>query len=178
MMIAIRFACATVALLLSTSALAAPEVGKSAPSFALRDRSGALLRLADLAYPGAARPHRPKHALLLDFFRTDCKPCRKGIPKLVKLHAKYKGKGLKVVLIALLEDDEGQQKLDAFLAKHRLPFTVLIDAYGVAGKKYVRKGNGFSIPATFLIDSSGVLRMQSKSPDEGKLSPLLAKVLK
>jgi len=142
-------------------ALAAPDlpvVGKAAPTFSLRDREGALIALGDLCYPGAARAHQPKHVVVLDFFRTDCKPCRKSLPRLVELHKQLKGKAVKVMLVALLEDDEGQEKLDSFLRGQQLPFPVLVDAYAVASKKYVSKGGGVQIPALFVIDRAGVLR--------------------
>ncbi len=161
-------------------ASAGPELGKPAPGFTLRDGEGTLFRLAELAYPGRARAHQPKHTLLLDFFRTDCKPCRKSLAKLVQLHKRYQAKGLKIVLVALLEEQQGREKLDAFLRKRRLPFTVLIDAYGVAGKKYVKKGNGFSIPASFIVDRDGVLRQRFGMIDDKaarSLSATLSKLL-
>lgn len=145
-------------LLAATPAAAVPKIGQPAPAFSLRDREGALISLADLAYPGKAKRHRPKRVVVLDFFRTDCKPCRKALPKLVELHKKFKDRPVRVVLVALLEEDEGQEKLDRFLKKQRLPFPVLVDAYALAGKKYVAKGNGVQIPALFVIDRSGVLR--------------------
>jgi peroxiredoxin len=145
-------------LLAVTPAVAAPKIGQPAPSFSLRDREGALISLADLAYPGRAKRHRPKRVVVLDFFRTDCKPCRKALPELVALHKKFKDRPVRVILVALLEEDEGQEKLDRFLKKQRLPFPVLVDAYAVAGKKYVAKGSGVQIPALFVIDRSGVLR--------------------
>jgi peroxiredoxin len=147
-----------VGLFTATAAAAAPTIGKPAPGFSLRDREGTLVSLSDLSYSGKARSHRPKHVVLLDFFRTDCKPCRKALPKLVALHNKLKGKRVKVFLVALLEEDEGQEKLDRFLKGKRLPFPVLVDAYAVASKKYVAKGSGVQIPALFVIDRQGVLR--------------------
>jgi peroxiredoxin len=144
--------------LAAAPAVATPKIGQPAPAFSLRDREGTLVSLADLAYPGRAKGHRPKRVVVLDFFRTDCKPCRKALPKLVALHKTFKDKPVRVILVALLEEDEGQEKLDRFLEKQRLPFAVLVDTYAVAGKKYVAKGRGVQIPALFVIDRSGVLR--------------------
>jgi peroxiredoxin len=161
-------------LLLPGGGIAAPTTGKRAPDFSLRDREGALFRVSDCAYAGPERPHRRKHPLLLDFFRTDCKPCRAALPKLARIHKRYKKRGLRVVLIALLEEDEGREKLEAFLKKTRIPFTVLIDAYGVAGSKYVRDGSRYTIPATFVVDRSGVLRRRFGSLDDKQLKRLTA----
>ena len=168
-------------LLFTSVALAAPALNKAAPTFSLRDRQGALIALGDLAYSGKAKARRPKQVVLLDFFRTDCKPCHKGLAKLIGLHKKYKGKGVTVYLVALLEDDGGEGKLNAFLKKNPLPFPVLVDAYGVVGKKYVKSGNGFSIPALFVIDKDGVLRAHVQGLNKtaaNKLDPLLARLAK
>jgi len=91
--------------------------------------------------------------VLLDFFSTDCKPCIKALPKLVKLHKKFKGKAVKVVLLALPEkNDTDERKLAAFLKKRALPFLVLVDSYGNVAKKYVVKKKLVRIPALFVID--------------------------
>jgi peroxiredoxin len=111
-----------------------------------------------MAYPGPARPRHPKRVVVLDFFRTDCKPCRNGLPKLVKLHKKLRSRGVQVVLVALLEDEEGEAKLDRFLARYPLPFPVLVDAYSNVARKYVATGDSVQIPALFVIDRNGVLR--------------------
>lgn len=117
-----------------------------------------MVSLSDLAYRGRTKPHRPKKVVILDFFRTDCKPCRTCLPKLVALQRRLKGKPVQVLMVALLEEDEGEEKLRAFLKKTPIPFPVLIDAYGVVAKKYIKKGSGFRLPSVFLIDRNGVLR--------------------
>lgn len=144
-------------------ALAAPELGKPAPTFSLRDRDGALTALEDLAYPGDERPKRPRHVVVIDFFRTDCAPCKKGLPKLAELQKRFAAKRVKVILIALLEEEEGQEKLDRFLKQNPLSFLVLLDPYGTAAKKYIRNDKGgFEIPSLFVIDRRGVLRERTR----------------
>ena len=163
-----------VAVLVPLSAVAeppppGPQIGKPAPLFSLRDREGALVSLGDLAYAGPDRPTRPRHVVVLDFFRTDCKPCRAALPRLAALHKRYAARGLQVVLVALLEDEEGREKLDTFLEATPLPFTVLVDAYGVAGGKYVRNGARYTIPATFIVDRTGVLRERAGALDDKQI---------
>jgi len=96
--------------------------------------------------------------VVLEFFRTDCKPCVKGLPRLAALQRRYRGRPVQVLMVALLEKDEGERKLRAFLKRHPVPFPVLIDAYGVAAKRYIRQGDGLKLPGLFLIDRDGVLR--------------------
>jgi cytochrome c biogenesis protein CcmG, thiol:disulfide interchange protein DsbE len=149
-----------------------PPIGKPAPQFALRDRDGALVSLADLAYPAPEKRGRPRAVVALDFFRTDCKPCKKALPKLVELHKKFAGKQLKVLLVALLEEEEGEDKLDKFLKENPLPFLVLVDPYGAAAKKYVAGKGGFQIPAIFVVDKDGVLRHRLQGGDAEALTKL------
>ncbi len=166
------------ALLLFGSPLeAAPKKGSKVPGFSLRDPEGAWFKLADLTYPGPAKARRPKHVVLLDFFSTDCKPCVKALPKLIKLHNKFKGKGVKVVLLALPEkSDTDERKLAAFLKRRALPFLVLVDSYGKAAGKYVMRKGVVRIPALFVIDKQMVLREVVRKMDD-KTLPRLEKLV-
>lgn len=156
------------ALLLAAGLLSAPpvqaadaqvEVGEPAPKFLLRDLEGVMHRLGDLAYPGEEVAWKKKKKVLLDFFRTDCKPCMEELPQVVAYHEKH-GDEVQVLLIALLEEKDGRAKLDAWLKKNPLPFPVLVDAYETAAKKYIVKGESLSLPAIFLIDENGVVRAE------------------
>jgi peroxiredoxin len=147
-------------------------VGKTAPGFTLRDKDGALLSLSDMAYSGPEKVNRPRQVVLLDFFSTSCKPCIKSLPALIELYKKFTGKGVKMIMVALLEEEEGQEKLDRFLKEHPLPFTVLIDPYQAAGKKYVEQRGAVQIPALFVIDQTGVIRGQIKGASDDELPKL------
>ena len=133
------------------------EIGKPVPGFKLRTPvKRHVYYLRDFAFPGKPRRrNQTKHPVLLDFFRTDCEPCLRSMPELVKMHEAYADKGLKVVLVALHEQVGGRDKLQAFLAKSKLPFLVLEDPTDYAAERYL--GKTVSLPATFLIDSDGVL---------------------
>ena len=167
--------CMTI-LLAASSAVATPKIGKVAPDFSLRDREGTLVRLTDFAYQGKAKPRKPKKAVVLDFFRTDCKPCRKGLPKLFKLHRKFKKGGVQVVMVALLEDENGEDKLDQFLKKNPIPFMVLVDSYGTVAKKYVVEDGKVKIPALFLMDHQRKLRHVVRGLDEKSFQQLKSRL--
>lgn len=149
-----------IALALATLIAAAPEgalEGQPAPSFRLytADRS-LLFRLDERAYPGPEKKSAKKRPVFLDFFRTDCAPCRAALPELVKLHEAYSARGVEFAMIALLEPEDGQRKLAAFLADKKLPFTVLVDDTEHYAKKFL--GPTAALPATFLLDRDGVIR--------------------
>lgn len=150
---------AVLALLASGSLAGAPKVkvGDQAPDFSLRDLDSNLVRLSDLAYPGKEVSWKKKKKVLLDFFRTDCKPCMKKLPEIVAYHNKHKDK-VHVVLIALLESENGREKLDRFLKEQKLPFPVLVDTYETVAKKYIVDGETVTLPAIFLIDENGKVR--------------------
>ncbi|MFH1131341.1 MAG: TlpA disulfide reductase family protein [Pseudomonadota bacterium] len=147
-----------------------PPVDKEAPAFSLSDTDGTLVSLSDFAYPGPPKTRSPQKVLVIDFFRTDCPPCRKSLPNLVTLHKKFAGRPVQVILVALFEEEEGEEKLDDFLKKNPLPFPVLLDVYGVVAKRYIKKGNGFQLPMLFVIDKNAVLRANVGMLDEKEIS--------
>ena len=130
--------------------------GDAAPSFKLRALDGAMVRLDELAYTGKEKKWAKKRPVFLDFFRTDCEPCMKAMPDLIKIHEKYSSRGLQVVLVALLEENDGRKKLESYLAKNKLPFTVVVDNTGHHAKMYL--GELVTLPASFLINRDGVLQ--------------------
>lgn len=150
------------------------EMGDPAPSFRLRALDGAMVKLRDLAYPGDERSYAKKRPVLLDFFRTDCRPCLEAMPELVQVHEKYKDKGLQVILVAILEEADGRKKLQQYLARSALPFTVVVDPNDHFAKKYL--GDTVSLPATFLISRHGKL-MAAKYDAKGSLQEHFAEKL-
>ena len=142
-------------------------IGHPAP--ALRDikgwKNGGPVRLADL---------RGK-VVLLDFWGYWCGPCIASMPELVKLHDKYKDKGL--VIVAVHNDSvDSISEMDLKLQKARkeywggrdLPFLIALDGGGetrVAGTGHTVRGATTaayyvnSYPTTFIIGRNGnVLR--------------------
>ncbi|MEM7678149.1 MAG: TlpA disulfide reductase family protein, partial [Myxococcota bacterium] len=153
-------------------------VGKPAPSFRIRALDGAMVRLDELAYPGRQKRYAPKSPVFIDFFRTDCQPCVKALPQLIQLHQKHAASGLKVFMVALLEKERGEEKLQAFLAKNPVPFTVVKDISDHVAQKFM--GPRVSLPATFLLDREGVVRgakFSARGELEAYFGPALASVL-
>ncbi len=155
----------TALLCLALPVLAAPpaalkpqaKVGTRAPDFSLRDLNSNLIRLSDLAYPGDEKSWKKKKQVLIDFFRTDCKPCMKELPQVLAYYEKHKDK-VQVIMIALLESENGRDKLDKFLKAHNFEFPVLVDAYETVAKKYIVDGETVTLPSIFFIDRNGMVR--------------------
>lgn len=152
--------------------------GEKAPDFSLRDMDGNLVRLSDFAYPGKEKPWGKKKKVLIDFFRTDCVPCKKELPEVVGYFNKHKEE-VHVMLIALLEADEGREKLDDFLQKNAIPFPILVDAYETVAKKYIVDGESVTLPSLFFLDEDGLIRARFtglKEDLEAALSKVVAEL--
>ncbi|MBA3242724.1 MAG: TlpA family protein disulfide reductase [Acidobacteria bacterium] len=110
-------------------------VGNVAPNFSLRSLDGATVKSASLK----GTP------VVLNFWATWCQVCRTEIPELQKLATDPK---VKVVSIAL--DEDGASIVKPFVADHGINYTVLL-----GDQEVFQRFNGFNIPYTLVLDSSG-----------------------
>ena len=88
--------------------------------------------------------------ILVDFWASWCTPCAKSFPVLDELQKKY---GDKVVVLGI-NVDEKREKMDAFLAKHPVSFTVVRDAE----QKLVAAVEPAAMPTSFILDATGKVR--------------------
>jgi thiol-disulfide isomerase/thioredoxin len=94
--------------------------------------------------------------VLVDFWATWCSPCREEMPGLVRLEAKYRNRGFRLVTVSC---DEPEQEADAFqfLREHGAPQPSFL--------KRVENDEDFinfidpkwsgALPALFLYDRNG-----------------------
>jgi peroxiredoxin len=87
-------------------------------------------------------------AVLAHFWATWCLPCRRELPQLERLSARFAPRGLVVVAVSI---DDQAEAVRAFVASHPLPFPVLIDTTREARRGY----RVDTIPVSFLIDAEG-----------------------
>lgn len=104
--------------------------------------------------------------LVVDFFSIYCEPCKKALPEWEKVYLKYKGKGLKFVVVALpVEEDRAAEfkKIQSFFKTNKYSFPVVFDKYSLTGKKFgiVDTNGSASIPQIFMIDKSGKLTFKN-----------------
>lgn len=134
------FAALMSSLLISVSVNAA-DLGSKAPSFtidALKNVTTAQIN-SDL-YKGKV--------VYVDFWASWCGPCKRSLPKLEELRAKYKGSGFEVIAINM---DENAQDAKDFLEKFPVSFPVGVDPKGVVAEKYRITG----LPSAYIIDRQG-----------------------
>jgi len=175
----LSFAFAALLLVKPRKVMAKPEVGKAAPVFNLVELwKDALVSLEDLVYPGKARGGADRKPVLLDFFSTDCAPCKKSLPRLVALHKKLEKGSVRFFIVAIPEREQGRKKLEAYFKEHKVPFQVLVDKYGRAAKDYSSGGGSVKVPALFIVDIKGKIQLAMEGAKSKEAFDKIEKKLK
>ncbi len=93
--------------------------------------------------------------VILDFWASWCKPCRKELPFLKELYNQYNRKGLEIIGINL---DSSKERMDNFFKQSglSLPFSTIMDPKSKIPPLY--KLNG--MPTTVFIDKKGIIRFR------------------
>ena len=112
-----------------------------APDFTLNALDGAPLTLSSLR----------GQAVVLNFWATWCPPCQAEMPELQAAHQRYGESGLVVLGV---NQAEAPDVVQSFLETRGLDFPVVLDSRGIASQLYQVN----SLPSTFFIDRSGVIR--------------------
>ena len=101
--------------------------------------------------------------VLLDFWAAYCEPCRRSFPKLQALQTRYEGSGLEIVGIS--EDDaETKNEIPGFASMFGAKFTLGWDE----DKSIARSYELPTMPSSFLIDKSGVIRFAHAGYHDGE----------
>ncbi|MCT4647494.1 MAG: redoxin domain-containing protein [Carboxylicivirga sp.] len=128
--------------------------GKIAPDFTLKDREGEPISLSDL---------KGKY-VLIDFWASWCKPCRKSFPHMKELYHKYHNKGFEILGIA--NDTNEKMWLNA-LDEDDLPWLNVQEDFSGQRSGRVIGMYGFThLPSTILIDPKGKIVTKLLHGDE------------
>jgi len=130
--------------------------GKSAPDFTLTSLKGESVTLSQF---------RGKKSVLLVFGATWCYYCVTEIPELKDVYSAYNDEELKLLYVDI---QESQRKMQAFVNKHSIPYTVLLDMAGSVANAYGIRG----IPHQLLIDKNGYILYEGPRPYQGIMSML------
>lgn len=112
-----------------------PWSGGATPPLALRDLQGKEHALAD--YRGKV--------VVLNFWATWCDPCREEMPSMQRLQDKLAGKPFAILAV---DYGEGAPRINDFLKKVQVRFTVLLDRDTSAATAWKVK----VLPTTLVID--------------------------
>jgi peroxiredoxin len=127
-----------------------PNRQQQARDFKVAALDGGKLSLADL---------RGK-VVFLNLWATWCEPCREEMPAMERLWQRYKGQGL--VVIALSMDSSGARVVKPYIERAKYTYPVGLDPKMETASLYGAR----SVPSTFIIDRSGVIRGIALGPRE------------
>ena len=128
----------------------AVEVGEAAPPFVLPSvrEEGAPVSLAD--YRG--------RVVYLDFWSSWCAPCRRTMPALAGLRAKWPRKKFEVLALNL---DTSRRDALRFLEQVPVGYPIALDVGGATARRY----GVAALPAAFVLDGAGRVQTVLQGPD-------------
>jgi peroxiredoxin len=125
-----------------------PNRQQQAKDFRVAALDGGRLRLADLK----------GKVVFLNLWATWCPPCKEEMPAMERLWQRYKDQGL--VVIALSMDSGGAKSVKPYIEQAKYTYPVGLDPKMEVAQLYGAR----SVPSTFIIDRSGVLRAIALGP--------------
>ena len=115
-----------------------PQLGDTAPDFALPTLTGGTVRLSDYR----------RQVVVLNLWATWCPPCIEETPSLKKFADEMAGQGVAVVSISV---DEDPKALQEFISQYGLTYPVARDPRQAVTSRY----GTFKFPETFILDEDG-----------------------
>ena len=124
------------------------EIFRPASEFELETLDGPTVRLSD--YRG--------QIVLLNFWRTDCVPCRAETPALQQAYSDLKDQGVVIIGVNLFNEEQmrngGIDTVRQFATLYGVSYPIALDADSSVAKAY----NIAPIPTSYLIDPDGNIR--------------------
>ena len=145
------------------------KVGDDAPPFSgvLHNPDEAGMPRIDLSslVGSEADADPPAKAVLISFFATWCKPCKKELPFLQQLSTEYKASGLRVLSIAIDKDEAAWPAIKALVALNHVTFPIVKDRYNLIARQYL--GDKTTLPSVFIVAHDGTVSLVKQGyPDD------------
>jgi thiol-disulfide isomerase/thioredoxin len=106
-------------------------------------------------FVGADSTDKGTKTVLLSFMASFCGPCKKEMPFLQTLHERYAPHGLRVVMVSIDTEPEGQKIIDELIATNKVTFPVLKDRFNLVARRWL--GSQSPLPSVFMIRPDGVV---------------------
>lgn len=107
--------------------------------------------------------------VLVDFWGSDCPPCRLALPKLDELYKKYRASGFVILGVNVDADPEDTR---AFLDEYKVTYPLPDDQK----HRMVPKMGVTIMPTSFLVDRKGVVRYIHRGFKSGDAARLEAEI--
>jgi peroxiredoxin len=125
----------------SPFAYAAKSRSGSVPDFSLKNLDGSTFRFSDVV---------GKKVIIIDFWATWCKPCKKFMKKLNRIYLDYK-ENIEVLAISV-DDANAFTNVETYIKSKKYSFTVLLDPDSTVARVF---NPSRRIPYTMIIDKNG-----------------------
>ncbi len=128
--------------------------GDVAPPFSLPSLDGSRVALRVYCGDKLLKPYinDTRHVVVLSFWATYCKPCKKELPELIQFAKAHSEDSVK--FFAVCVNKGGAEKARAYIQKNEFDMEVLIDRYKVTAKRYGVE----SLPSLFVIGPYGTIQ--------------------
>lgn len=126
------------------------EVGNVAPDFELQTLEGKSITLSSLK----------GKKVILNFWASWCPPCRQEMPDMEKFSKENNNGEIEILAVNLTDAEKSRADVPTFMKSNGITFPVVLDEKGKVGQLY----NISSIPASFIIDSKGVIQKKLVGP--------------
>ena len=114
---------------------------EASPNFSLKNLDGSLFKMSE---------YRGKKLILIDFWATWCKPCKKMLKKINIIYEKYKN-DLEVLAISV-DNSSAFSAVESYVKGKNFSFTVLLDPDLSVSRIF---NPSSKIPYTVLLDRQG-----------------------
>jgi len=131
------------------------KIDDEAPMFAgvLHNPDTAGVPRIDLSSMVGSDAEDPARAVLISFFATWCKPCKKEMPFLQQLSTEYKEKGLRVISVAIDKDEALWPQIAELVKENHVTYPVVKDRYNLIARQYL--GDKTALPSVFIVNKEG-----------------------
>lgn len=154
----IRFALVVALVAVPAAAEDLAEVDKPAPTFRLpvyNPKEFGESTVAIDTYAGLEASDKKAKVLVVSFMASFCGPCKKEMPYLQALHAAHKDAGLRVMMVAIDTEPEGQKKVEELIAEHKVTFPVAKDRFNIVARRWL--GTQSPLPSLFFVRPNGTI---------------------
>ncbi|MCO5387767.1 MAG: TlpA family protein disulfide reductase [Desulfosporosinus sp.] len=98
--------------------------------------------------------------MIVNIWATWCPPCRLEMPEMEKFYTTNKNEGVEILAVNLTKAEKSRADVPAFKKAYGITFPIVMDENGDVARLYEVS----SIPASFFIDTQGVIREKIVGP--------------